>query len=399
MKKMLFVILFMSQVLFYGYHTYADDMVEVSEEEYKEIVKSCAIEWATTMEPDYDLQVADISKVNCAYKENAVVYVVNYIQGVTSYGYAMVELIDGEPVVIEAGIQPGEEGVRTGIADAAYEKYPDDSIQVSKEVISLEPMEHVVEVTVNGDEKYMDASGKEYSDTSVHSNEAYGSHASLYISSENFNDTSQYVVNQNTVLVLSKFARRHKVLSKYQLSVNSGKFACGIHSMIQIAYTEGIFDLVDDNYYFSQNEIRSIYDYLWDNAEAWYNEEQDPEKRYKAGGSDVYKTADALVKYAKYKGKTNSVCTIYEEPSVELIRTKLSQNKTISMSYHINVTDPDEYPGHAITVFGVKNARKVVSGNNWNYLMVADGMNDTITYLNYSTVDFIWCKIACFYIN
>lgn len=44
-------------------------------------------------------------------------------------------------------------------------------------------------------------------------------------------------------------------------------------------------------------------------------------------------------------------------------------------------------------------AKKVSSGNTWNYLMVYDGWNDEPRYLNYSTVDFIDCKASYFWVK
>jgi hypothetical protein len=72
------------------------------------------------------------------------------------------------------------------------------------------------------------------------------------------------------------------------------------------------------------------------------------------------------------------------------------------MNFEINSYDEHGAPavlGHAITILGVKNAKKVSSGNSWNYLLVANGWDGFTTYLNYSTVDFVTCSMSCFYIN
>lgn len=52
-----------------------------------------------------------------------------------------------------------------------------------------------------------------------------------------------------------------------------------------------------------------------------------------------------------------------------------------------------------ISNLGHVKAKKVSSGNTYNYLMVYDGWRDYPVYINYSTVDFMDCDAACFTIK
>lgn len=44
---------------------------------------------------------------------------------------------------------------------------------------------------------------------------------------------------------------------------------------------------------------------------------------------------------------------------------------------------------HIISILGYKRATKLATGKTYNYLMVFDGWHDdTVRYINYTTVDF-----------
>ena len=188
MKKIIFLVALLSQFLLSNCIIFADDVIVVDEDEYKDMVKMVAIEWAQVMEPEYDLQVADVCEVNCIYGKENVTYAVNFIEGVTSYGYALVELVDGEPVVTEARIVPGEEGIRTKIAEVAYNKYDGEEVDVSKEIISTAPLQYAVKIEEGDREIFIDELGNEYNDISVESNERYDNAGELFIKNTVFMD-------------------------------------------------------------------------------------------------------------------------------------------------------------------------------------------------------------------
>ncbi len=67
------------------------------------------------------------------------------------------------------------------------------------------------------------------------------------------------------------------------------------------------------------------------------------------------------------------------------------------MGYGINVNE--KYSGHFISILGYMGAKKMSSGNTWNYLMVYNGWDNTVSYLNYTCVDFIDCEASYFWVK
>lgn len=109
----------------------------------------------------------------------------------------------------------------------------------------------------------------------------------------------------------------------------------------------------------------------------------------------TYKAKKALEKLAKSKGyKSTTNWFTKNKPSVSWIKDNIQNNRSILMGYGINVGG--KRSGHEISVLGLIRAKKVSSGNTWNYLMVYNSWNDYPVYINYSTVDFMDCDAAYF---
>ena len=67
------------------------------------------------------------------------------------------------------------------------------------------------------------------------------------------------------------------------------------------------------------------------------------------------------------------------------------------MGYSIMVDGGES--AHAISIIGYVRAKKVSSGNTWNYLRVYDGWTNAPVYLNYSCVDFGLCDASYFWVK
>ena len=110
---------------------------------------------------------------------------------------------------------------------------------------------------------------------------------------------------------------------------------------------------------------------------------------------------DGITYYSMYAADTNSVLKNYcklnspykvptdkyaKNPSSTWLKTEIMNNRPIVLSYHINTENGKS--GHAVTVFSFRKAKKISSGNTYNYIGVFDGWTNTPRFINYTTVDF-----------
>ena len=209
---------------------------------------------------------------------------------------------------------------------------------------------------------------------------------SIYIENKYWRASGRY--EEISSIELDKFKNHRKLITEGLVEKRTGKYCCVTQALIQIAFME---DLTG----YSKSELKSIQDKLW----KYCNIEKTKVKNNVVyGEGNIVDANNGFVEFARHKGRKKTVAkSIKENPSVAWIKDKLEYNRPILMGYSINVNG--QRSGHAISVLGYKRAKKISSGNTWNYLMVYDSWHNTVSYINYSTVDFAYCVATYFWVK
>ena len=381
----------------------AEDVRENQQSYIEKIVIETAQNWAQIVDDRYDLYARDVIEVN-DINSGCVDYAVTYYNDDIPYGYAIVTSVDGEATVKEASIGKGIEGLHEELSEIAYDVSDNTSEDMSIEegIVELAPLQYAVvtkEKNKKGKKLY-DNYGNELPESEFYGcSEEYPSNGIIFISSENFKST-KYVIDQSTVLWNSKFAKRRDLLTENAIEAHTNSYACGPQSLLQIAHMEGIIDY-SPCVYGAKGYTTDQINAAWKKVNMWYNQlwittntnKYKEENGIEYGKGNNIDAAKGFVKFAKGKGY-NVIYNIVDFPSVSQIRNALSKKSSILMQYAINVKGASS--AHFISVLGQFKAKKVSSGNTYNYLAVYNGWNDSVSYLNYTCVDMEWCNMIVF---
>ena len=312
-------------------------------------------------------------------------YTVSYFSNALPYGYAVVVFQNHEAIVKEANVNPGQEGIYTDLVDTVIDVTDTSrkNLDIDKQIVELAPMQYGVVAKKKSDktEKIYDNFGNEIrSEETKYYTTEYNNNTSIMI--RNWNKNSYKVLSS---VVLKKYNSRPELLSEDYIESLTGKYCCVVQALLQIAYMEKLTTL-------QGTKIKSTYNTLWKYCDV---EVDYVERGVKYGGAGIYDAKSAFVKFAKEKGyKKTSNHFLEWSPSINWIKERLKNNEPIALFYKIRTKYGKD--AHTISVLGLKRAKKKSSGNTWNYLMVYDGWHDTVSYINYSTVDFADCKATYF---
>lgn len=214
---------------------------------------------------------------------------------------------------------------------------------------------------------------------------------SIFIKSTNW-ISSKYQVKSE--ITLKKYKEVSGLLEQNTVINWVGKYACAVQALTQIARMEKMCAIMD------REATISTYNKLWKytNTKETAESKKDTKDDVIYGETDMQDAAEGFVKFAKEKGyKNTEVKGMETDPSVAWLKNKLEYNRPILMGYGINVNN--EQSAHAISVLGYRRATKVSSGNTYDYLMVYDSWTGSPVYLNYSTVDMMWCQATYFWVK
>lgn len=371
----------------------------------EKIVVETAQNWAKMVDDSYELcakDVIEVNNVNCDKLD----YAVTYFNNDTPYGYAIVTLVNGEPTVKEASIGKEKEGLYKELSQIAYDISNNTSKDMSIEngVVELAPLQYAVVTKEKGEKekKLYDNYGNEFPESELNGSEKYSSKKEIFISQKDFT-SAKYTKDQSTVLWNSKFAKRRELLCNTAIKKETSSYACGPQSLLQIAHMEGMIDYSPcvnmASGYTTEQKNES-----WKKVKMWYNQlwivtntkNKEKDNGVVYGEGTIEDAANGFVNFAKGK-KYNISYKIVNLPSVKQIRDALKNKSDILMGYAINVNGKSE--GHFISVLGQFKAKKVSSGNTFNYLAVYNGWDDQVVYLNYTCVDMERCNMAVFNIT
>lgn len=365
----------------YEIHTAQKQEVKLNSKEMKDYIKSSALEWAGMMEPDLDLKVKNLKRIVTS-DENEIEYSVSYVYDKKPYGYAILQWIDGDFVVLEGVIEKNCQGMYEDITENIENEENLNEEEVGEELVKISDTQYGV-VTENevGKNIIYDNFGNQQP---VVKSEKYALPQSIFINNKKFEAGVKYKILDS--IELKKYKNRPLLFTDDKIREITDKYACAIQSLLQISYMEKLCNSTDSS-------IKSTYNELWKKCKTSYDSS---DGQY---GNTIKDAAKGFVSFAKSKGYKGTAYKGEEiDPSVAWLKDKLEFNRPIIMGYTINANGYDSC--HAISILGWYKAKKVSSGNTYNYLKVYDAWNETPYYLNYTTVDFSkYCSASYFWVK
>lgn len=395
-KEIMIVIVTIVLILcgFNDYYTYASqensdkkDIQKMNENEARAYVADSAIEWAKLMKPDINLKIKKIRKIRTMEKEAE--YMVAFRCGKENYGYAILKNESFDFVVNEGVIQKGHKDLYEDIVEDIKMNCT-ESVKTGKYLIKFSDRQYGVDYVCKNKKEFYDNSGRIINLEDKVYTESYKTEQTIFISKQNWT-VKKYKVLES--IQLKKYVKRTKLFISTQTARLTGKYACAVQALLQIAYMEGICDG-------SEKSIKSVYNNLWKNCKTKKVKKEDG---IIFGKNYIEDSAKGFVNYAKSLGYDTAYKGVEKNPSVAWIKDKLKYNRPIIMDYTIYVGEKDKEAkkfSHTISVLGWLKAVKLSSGNTYNYLIVYDGWNDEHKYLNYTTVDFSqYCCASYFWLK
>lgn len=363
-------------------------LIKLDSAKIQECVKDVALEWAETIKPGVDFNLGEVNEIN-VIDSNDPEYTVSYFSNALPYGYAVVVFQNHEAIIKEANVNPGQEGIYSDLVDTVIDVTDTSrkNLDIDKQIVEIAPMQYGVIAKKKSDKtkKVYDNYGNEMlSDELMDESTKYSSIGSIYI--YNLQKSNKYKVSEKTIL--KKYTNKSRLYTQDYIINRTSRYCCCTSAAYQIAYMEGLATGTDAG-------IRNSYNYIWEKSGVKVSKTKN-EIEY--GVCNIRKTKNALVDLAKKKGyKGTKNYWVENKPSVNWLKDKLKYNRPVLMSYGINVGG--KRSGHEISILGLVRAKKVSSGNTYNYLMVYDTWNSSPTYINYTTVDFMDCSAAYFWIK
>lgn len=376
--------------------TSGDKLVEVTEENIEELIVTATMDWVNMIAPEKDLCVGDIIEV-IVDGSDEIQYMASVFDKTIPYGYVTVGFKNNEVVVMEANINKGQEGMYTELVEDVVEdtNLKRKDLDIEKKVVELAPMQYAVEYKdKKGNKKVLDNYGEVMdADELKYGSDSYNSILSIYIWNNIWN-MDKYKISEK--IILEKYKSNNLLVTSKKVKELTGRYACGVQALLQIAYMDKLTS-------FNDTDIKKFYNKLWTYTKTIETEEskKDTDDNIIYGEGNIENAANGYIKYAKEKGYKNSEFKgVEKNPSVAWIKNKLKYNRPILMGYGIKVKDEKgkvDRAGHFISILGYLRAQKGGSGKAYNYFMVYNGWFDQISYINYTTVDFMDCSATYFW--
>ena len=376
--------------------TFATDIQCATENEktilLDEAIKLEANSWIASA---YDNKV-EIDDITPIIEPNTYSFCVSYEKDKIPCGYAVFMYINGEFIVSEYTNISGSNDIYTDIKDEilserAYNRCKD----IGDFMFKTGPLEYAVGyINEKGELHNEDCFGNEVSTPNFVLEsvcDTYNNEKSIFIDINNFINTSKYQIVEGISYDVSgaKFDKKptspiaekgdYKALWDAWYVNSVKKYNCGLTADLHILAIKNQLGN------FSLDDIRNTYKKLMNMAtKKVLVSTSNGINYYSMYATD---TSDVLTMYLKlntpYK---NTISTYKQNPASSWIKSEIKNNHPIVLSYHIKTKNGKS--DHAVTIFSFRRAKKVSSGNTYNYLGVFDGWTYNPKFINYTTVDF-----------
>ncbi|MBR1764375.1 MAG: hypothetical protein IJ746_03175 [Ruminococcus sp.] len=387
-KNLFFIFVLFSSLFFIPAVTQAYAESSSYNEQNDEAVIAVATDCYKQFEPNLSLSVGRIIPIISDNSDN-ILYEASYFCNNIPYGYSIISFTDNSYTPEYVSISENKKDLYEEIScDLIDSNLPYSVISTSTPILyKVSGLQYAIEIVdSNNNSMFYDNYGKIIESLDFDCKQAYNYASSwiIFISPNNWTK-DKYKVDESSKIKLKKYTNRIRLLTESYVEKITRRYCCGIQALLQIAYMENLTS-------YSNLDIILTYNYLWNHAKV---KTAFTENEIDYGECNIQSLNNAFVDFAKSKGYSHTTKnSIKSKPSVAWIKEKLANNNPILMGYQIKVDGKVE--GHAISVIGYVRATKVSSGNTWNYLIVYNSWDNTLSYLNYSTVDFINCNAAYF---
>ena len=173
-----------------------------------------------------------------------------------------------------------------------------------------------------------------------------------------------------------RLSSRSLISESYIESV-TGKYACTVIALTEIAIQEGVK---------KNNSIADTFNALWDYTET---SEYSLENGILYGSTKEKKIVSGMKEYVKNMGFSIKT-TRKVSPKYEFFKNAINNNISCMLGYTIYVNNGSRIVerGHAVNVIGWY-IYKDSSGNQYKYLAVANGWQNTQHYMLFEDIDFV----------
>lgn len=333
----------------------------------EEIIEQIAIEWASSTNPETDIQVGDVIKLY-GYDNNLCGASISYVSNGIPYGYIVLDF-STDSIVTEYVIEEGAQNICNAILENAR---VDSSVRTKVEQIAkiykTTPFNYAVSIEENGVKSFYD---------SVKGNisiQEFNAERNVYTTktkSTPVNHWGDIIIGSipsgyTTVDGLSKLSTTAS-LTEADIKRDVKKYACVVQAMANVAKQSGLL---------KNNSVVDTYNYLWTESDTTVDK---VENGITYGSTKFNKMGPSLVALAKSLGKKNSSYSNNSSPTYGTFKNAVSAGKSSIFGAGVEYTN-GERVGHAVSVVGNRSA-KDSSGKLYQYIYIADGWYSTLRYI------------------
>ncbi|HIU77284.1 MAG TPA: hypothetical protein IAC62_15460 [Candidatus Pelethocola excrementipullorum] len=215
-------------------------------------------------------------------------------------------------------------------------------------------------------EEFKEALAEEYNEVKP------STFGTVYDSPDIFID--RYDIPQSTILT-NRYIGTYICYAEDRVKNESGKYACAVSALLNICGQSGLM---------LNNSIKDTYDAIWDSTGTSVDHVADG---YTFGSTQISNIGSGMKSYMSSKKNKNISYGYINNPSFSEVAKVVDTPKQSVFSYGIlKITGEGDIvrSGHAITVDGY-----MITKDNTNYLLIADGWGYAARYLNYENINFI----------
>ena len=320
-------------------------------------------------------------------------YSISLYSGDSPYGYAVVRVQNDDCWVEYGAIGKGIESINDTIEENIQKRgmsFPN----AEKSIVEIAPLNYAMIIEEPETMRVFDSYGNQMSIVEEKvkwsgASKKYKDHEELFISSKKW---IAPVYRPERSITLKKYNSKTILPTQGWSEIWVGKYACGVQALLQIGLMEKVIANTADAKVNAYNKLWK-YTKTVETKDSKKNTAKTGKIVYGEGGMDD--AAKGFVKYLKEKGyKKSDYKTSSDRPTIKWINDKLNKNKSLLMVYGINIGG--KRSGHFISILGFRRAVEVSKNCTYDYLMVYDGWDSNVAYMNYSKIDFMDCAVTYF---
>ena len=388
MKRILTVVLSLLILLTLCTPAFAEDarykpISEISDQE----LTNCALNFAYIYDSTLELTVDNIIPIYDT--DNVLIgYSLSYYKDGEPYGYLMLDFRFDDPIS-EFVIDKDVCSIYCQLIDETAQINTTGAVQ--KKLTKLSALNYAISFYFCGQNTYFATNGEKYTTAEIKRFETdaeplrisnsdhyiYDSWNQLFIERGN-------VIGSGTTHFLKKFDRNKSILSSSDIKRETGKFACVVVAMTEIANQEDIL---------LNGSIKDTFLKLSDTMNTTYGKPGEDGIQYGYNYTDEIESG--FIEYCEFVGKKCNSSSKFIPSFKDLanIIDDKNHNYSACLTIIINIPDSEAEEGYRTSSHTVNVLGYLIADYNHfisNYLAIATGWTETSPrYINYSSCDFV----------